>query len=128
MPTALELSQEEWQSYIDAALRRSLPSELTPAQLREREELIFRARQVSDQLKARFGAKRVVLFGSVLDPIWFAASSDVDLAVEGLAPDRFWEAWGLAEDVFDDRAVDLIEIETARPSLLRAIERYGIEL
>jgi len=35
-------------------------------------------------LKSRFGARRVVLFGSLAHAAWFAPHSDVDLAVEGL--------------------------------------------
>ena len=128
MPTALELTREGWQPYIDAARRRPAPSKPTAAELRERDQLVDRARQVSEQLKARFGARRGILFGSAVDPVWFDADSDVDLAVEGLAPGVFWQAWGLAEDIIGDRSVDLIEIETARPSLLRSIRRDGLEL
>ena len=52
----------------------------------------------------------------------------MDLAVEGLAADAYWEAWRLAEEIVGDRPVDLIEIETASPSLREGIERYGMEL
>jgi hypothetical protein len=33
----------------------------------------------------------------------------------------------VAEEIIDDRPVDLIELETASPSLLDAIEEYGVE-
>jgi len=40
----------------------------------------------------------------------------------------YWEAWRLAEQMIENRTVDLIDIGTASPSLKRAIERYGVEL
>jgi len=55
-------------------------------------------------------------------------SSDVDLAVEGLAASDYWDAWRLVEDVIRERPVDLVEIERAGEALRQVIERYGIEL
>ncbi|MCG3206967.1 MAG: hypothetical protein FOGNACKC_00567 [Anaerolineae bacterium] len=127
MPTALELSREEWKSYIDAARRRKPPS-LSVAQEQQRQQLVDRARRVAAELKRRFGAKRVILFGSVAKAEWFASDSDVDLAVEGVPTDDYWEAWRLAEEMMRDKPVDLIELETAKPSLVEAIHRYGLEL
>ena len=79
-------------------------------------------------LKARFGVRRVVLFGSLAHAAWFVPDSDVDLAVEGLAGDDYWRAWRQIEEIIGDRPVDLIEIEMAGESLRRAIQRYGVEL
>lgn len=128
MPTALELTREEWQPYIDAARERKPPPELTRVERQERKQLMARVRKVSAVLKARFGVRRVIVFGSLANADWFTPDSDVDLAVEGLAVDDFWKAWRLAEEIIADRPVDLIEIETAKESLLHAIQRYGIEL
>jgi predicted nucleotidyltransferase len=101
---------------------------LAPAERRERARLLSRVREAAEALKARFGARRVVLFGSLAHAAWFVPDSDVDLAVEGLAGGDYWRAWRLVEEVIGDRLVDLIEIETAGESLRRAIERYGVEL
>jgi predicted nucleotidyltransferase len=101
---------------------------LTPTDRRERVRLLDRVREAADALKARFGARRVVLFGSLAHAAWFIPDSDVDLAVEGLKGDAYWEAWRLTEEVIGDRSVDLIEIEMAGESLRRAIQRYGVEL
>src|SRR5574341_1743645 len=128
MPTALELTREEWQPYIEAARRRPPPPGPTPAEERERTQLMARVQEVSAALKARFGVRRVMVFGSLANPDWFSPDSDVDLAVEGLAVEHFWAAWRLAEEIIADRPVDLIEIETAQASLLQAIQRYGIEV
>jgi len=45
-----------------------------------------------DVLVERYGAKRVVLFGSLARGR-FAPGSDIDLAVEGIAPDDYFAAW-----------------------------------
>ncbi|HIC95908.1 TPA: DNA polymerase [Candidatus Bipolaricaulota bacterium] len=128
MPTALELTREGWKSYLKAVRHRPAPPEPTLAERRERERLLARIREAAAALKARFGVRRVVLFGSLAHEAWFVPDSDVDLAVEGLAGDDYWAAWRLVEEVIGDRLVDLIEIEVAGESLRRAIERYGVEL
>lgn len=128
MPTALELKREGWQSYLKAG--RSHPSRpgLTPAERRAREQLLKRVHEAAALLKNRFGVQRVLLFGSLAHQAWFAPDSDVDLVVEGLPADDYWQAWRLAEEIVQDRPVDLIEIETASESLRQAIQRYGVEL
>jgi len=68
-----------------------------------------------------------VLIGSLAQETGPSAS-DVDLAVQGLAGDDYWEAWRMVEDIIKDRPVDLIDIETAGESMLRTIAHYGIEL
>ena len=128
MPTALELTREGWRSYLEAARRRPTPPEVTPAERRAREQLLDRVREAAAVLKARYGARRVVLFGSLAHAAWFMPDSDVDLAVEGLAGDDYWRAWRLVEEIIGDRPVDLIEIEMVSESLKRAIQRHGIEL
>ena len=128
MPTALELTREEWQPYIAAARRRISLPELTPYEQEKRERLLARAREAAAQLKTRFGVQKVVLLGSLASEEWFSLKSDVDLAVRGLKAVDYWEAWALVEEVIGDRPVDLIEIETARASLQRSIELFGLEL
>ena len=128
MSTALELSRNDWKTYLKAASTRAALPDLTPEELRERERLLGRIKEAAALVKGRFGAKKVVLFGSLAHAGWFVHDSDVDLAVEGLAGDDYWKAWGLVEKIVKDRPVDFIDIETARESLKRAIERYGIEL
>jgi predicted nucleotidyltransferase len=128
MPTALELTREQWQPYIEAARQRPAPPEITQAEQQQREQLLVRVRQVAAELKSRFNTNRVILFGSLTQADWFTAGSDVDLAVEGLTAADYWQAWRLAEEMIEHRSVDLIEIETAKESLRRAIMRYGMEL
>ena len=128
MPTALELTSTGWKRYLEAPRRRPAPPKTTAAERRTRERLLALVRQAAGLLKSRFGVRRVVLFGSLADEVWFRADSDVDLAVEGLSAEDYWDAWRLVEDVIRERPVDLIEIEGAGEALRQMIERYGIEL
>lgn len=128
MPTVLELTSAERKCYLEAAGRHPAPPALTPAEQLARERLLSRIREAAALLKSRFSVQRVILFGSLAHAAWFAPDSDVDLAVEGLRGQTYWQAWQLLEGVIHDRPVDVIEIETAGESLRRAIQRYGEEL
>ena len=128
MATALELNREGWKGYIEAARQRLGPPGLSRSEQMDCEQLLEKAREAASMLKSRFEVKRVVLFGSLAHRAWFSSDSDVDLAVEGLEGSAYWEAWRAVEEILDDRSIDLVEIETARPSLQQAIRRHGIEL
>ena len=128
MVTALDLTREGWKSCLKAARLRPAPAGLMPAEQREREQILGRVREAAAVLKSRFGARRAVLFGSLAHAAWFAPDSDVDLAVEGLVGEDYWQAGREIEAIVEDRPVDLIEVEMAGESLRRAIERYGVEL
>lgn len=128
MATALELTREGWQPYLKGTRRSSPPAPLAASDRAERERLFGLVRKAADLLKSRFRVRRVILFGSLARTESFYAKSDVDLAVEGLSGDDYWEAWRMMEEIIADRPVDLIDVETVTPSVLKAIERYGIEL
>lgn len=128
MPTARELSRQEWKRYAESAARRGEPLELTAEEQQAREQLLARVRTAAALLKTRFAVRRVVLFGSLAHAAWLIPDSDVDLVVGGLAGKDYWQAWRMVEEVIRDRLVDLIEIEAVGESLRRAIARYGVEL
>ena len=128
MPTALELSRKGWKHYVEAASRRSEPVVVRPEVEETRKQLLTRVHKAAAALKSHFAVRRVVVFGSLAHPTWFMPDSDVDLAVEGLAPKDYWQAWRMVEEIIGDRPVDLVEIEAARGSLRQAIERDGIDL
>ena len=127
MPTALELGPEKWKSYVEASRRRSRMGK-TEHETGERERILNRVRQVATLLKKRFGAKKVILFGSMAHQAWFVPDSDLDLAVEGVRAEDYWKAWEAAEEMFPDMPVDLIDVESATESLKKAIYRYGVLL
>ena len=128
MPTAYELKPEERQAYINVARQRNLPLTLTPEEHQVYDALIRRIKKASAELKQRFKVQRVILFGALAHKAWYRPDADVDLAVEGLNSQDYWKAWRLAEEIIDDRLVELIDIETASEPLQRAIQRTGIAL
>lgn len=128
MTLALDLTPTDLKRYRDAARRRAASRTLTPADAAARDDLLKRVRSAAAILRTRYGAKRVILFGSLAHEAWYIADSDVDLAVEGLTGDAIWRAWRAVEEIVGDRPVDLVEVETARESLRNAIERTGVLL
>ncbi len=84
------------------------------------------ARECARILKERFGASRVVLFGSMLETERLTPHSDIDLAVRGLKPEELFRA-GAAIERGHGFTVDLVEAPKAKPYILKAIER-GMEL
>jgi predicted nucleotidyltransferase len=128
MPTALELGPEGWAPYAKAVPKGSSLILKTEPERRERERLLSLVRQVAELLKSRFGAKKVILFGSMAHEAWFASDSDIDLAVEGIKAEDYWRAWEAAEALIADRSVDFIDVESASASLKESIERYGVIL
>lgn len=127
MPTALDLTSAELKKYKGALQRQTGPPALTQAQRAERSRLLRRVAEAANLLKSKFGARRVILFGSLAHQAWFVPDSDVDLAVEGLAGD-YWQAWRSVEEIIHERPVDFIELEMASSSLKKSIQRYGLEL
>jgi len=84
------------------------------------------AQKAATVLKEEFGAKRVVLFGSMLDPEHMTWHSDIDLAVWGMRSEHYLRA-GAAAEKGHHFSVDLIDAESAPIHLLNAIHQ-GIEL
>lgn len=97
--------------------------------LAERRQRAQRVAQTAAKiLKERFGASRVVLFGSVAHGQGFHAESDIDLAVEGIAMADFWRAWAALDAVDPSFEINLIAIDEAKPSLRAVIETEGVDL
>lgn len=91
----------------------SLPSASSVLNAR-RKALVARARAearaVADLLVRDFGAKRVLLFGSLVRGAPFGRNSDIDLAVEGLDPDDLFRAVGRALGL-SDFSIDVKPLE-----------------
>ncbi len=84
--TALDLSPQQWQSYHQATIP---PYQADLERWRRGWQL---ARVLANLLRQQFGATRVAVFGSLNSPDWFDAHSDLDLAVWGIHPTRFYQA------------------------------------
>lgn len=118
--TALELSKKEWQAYRPGSRIVEEPNQ-------DRLDRAWDvARTAADLLRERFGATRIVAFGSLAHDEWFTRWSDIDLAAWGIAPDAFFRAVAAVTGLSAEFKVDLVDPHDCRPELRRAIEREGV--
>lgn len=86
------------------------------------------ARQAANLLKESYGAKKVAVFGSLVDRSRFTPWSDVDLAAWGIPDHRFYAAVAGVTGISRDFKVDLVDAAECKDSLRKAIESEGIEI
>ncbi|MGB9777646.1 MAG: nucleotidyltransferase family protein [Anaerolineae bacterium] len=85
---------------------------------RRREEALRAAEACATLLRERFGARRVVLFGSLAGDLPEHDFSDIDLAVEGLPPEDFFRAYSACWNLMPPGLMlDLVPLESASPEL-----------
>ncbi|MFQ6014651.1 MAG: nucleotidyltransferase family protein [Anaerolineae bacterium] len=126
MSSALELTPEKIAAYRATARRRREQEQ--PAIARRREQAWVVARRAAKLLREQFNVTRVVAFGSLAHGACFTRWSDVDIAAWGIAPEDTFRAIGAVMDMDGEIEVNLVDVNTCRPSLLTAIERDGVEL
>ncbi len=86
-----------------------------------------RARGAAEVLR-RFGATRVLAFGSLTRAGRYDARSDIDLAEEGIRDEEFWRAYAEATEAADDFELDVVDVAHCPPELRAAILREGVPL
>lgn len=86
------------------------------------------AKEAAALLKKAYGAKKVVVFGSLAHRSSFTRWSDIDLAAWGIPDDRFYAAVGAVTGLSPEFKVDLVDPTVCRESLRRAAESEGIEV
>ena len=110
--------------------RRAPPAGASPAAA-DRAAALAAARRAADLLVRRYGARRVYLFGSLAGTgsVLFHSTSDIDLAVEGLPGEVFWQAL-VAVDALMPRGhrADVSELESVRPYIKEAVLERGMLL
>lgn len=121
--TALEMSPDEWRQYqpFRSDKKISLPY---GAQAMQAKRV---ASSLALELRNRFGAKKVVLFGSLARGE-FSGRSDIDLAVWGIPPGEFYRAVAFASGYSKTWEVDLVDIEDCSQTLKGNIEQEGVVL
>ena len=122
----IELTPERLAHYRRGALQRLAREQHDIA--RRRDAAWQMARRAAELLRQDFGASRVVAFGSLAHGAWFGERSDIDLAVEGIAPEAFWRAWCALDRLGTDFEFDLVPFETASPRLKAGLDREGVAL
>lgn len=124
--TALDLTPEQLHAYHPA--RRAAGAVENPSTDDRWKRAREVARQAASLLRDRFGATRVVVFGSLTRRTWFTARSDIDLAVWGIPPEHFYRAAGAVCSLSSEFDVDLVDPDACPPAIYRNIEREGIDL
>jgi predicted nucleotidyltransferase len=73
-------------------------------------------------ISKKFGAKKVLLFGSCLEDI--ASAQDIDIAVSGIKPREFFKYYGKVSMALDDE-VDIVDLDDIREHLYKRILSKG---
>lgn len=116
------LTDEELEGYVAGWRRRD--EEAAARAIAWRTDVRARVVRAVELLVQRFGATRVVLFGSLARDS-ATPGSDVDLLVEGLSADTFWDAAAAVDRVLMDVPVDLVPAQFARPEVLERARQEG---
>jgi len=122
----ISITPEQMAVYRATAQQRQ--HEKLQSQVRRQERGLEVARLGAKLLKKKYGAKRVVLFGSLLDLKKMHENSDVDIAVWGIEERQYLRALAELLDLDPNFSVDLIEAEYAQPRILETVNTVGIEL
>ncbi|MDZ7364092.1 MAG: nucleotidyltransferase domain-containing protein [candidate division KSB1 bacterium] len=113
----------DYSPYIEGLKRRE--AERKASLEKRRQKALVVAQQIAEMLRRDFDAKEIYLFGSALRPGEFHAHSDIDLAAEGIAPERYFSAVGRALMMSDEFSVDLLDFSECLPELKTVICRRG---
>lgn len=89
-----------------------------------REQALEIAARAAEMLQTRFGATRVIVFGSARGDTPWHKGSDLDLAVEGVHGETYWQARrAIRQLVPCSLEFDLVPLEKAHPNLRARILR-----
>ena len=103
---------------------RKSPGKISTARQQAAKEI---AESLTNILKERFHASKVMLFGSAARED-FSPWSDIDLAVWGISCSDYFMAVAYTSGYSNIFKVDLVDAEDCSPSLLQHVTQNGIEL
>lgn len=86
------------------------------------------AKRAAQILRKSFEAKRVVLFGSLVENGGFTQWSDIDLAAWGIPPQQFYAAVAAVTALSNEFKIDLVDAEVCPPTLRDVIDSKGKEI
>jgi predicted nucleotidyltransferase len=126
--TALDLGPHERQAYKpDKMITLRTIEEKQKIKNRFQEGWIL-ARKAAKLLKCEFSAEKIFVFGSLLHESSFTLWSDIDLSASGIAADKYYAAVAAVSDLSSSTKIDLVDMESCRPSLRDTILMEGVEL
>jgi uncharacterized protein len=110
------------QKYIDYWRDRQTKQKLESAMLAR--QAWADIQKVAELLRCKFGATRVIVFGSLVRDDRFDAESDIDMAVEGILPEDYFTAMAEVNEV-SHQWVDLKPMESLEPHFLQKVLTMG---
>lgn len=123
--TALDLPPEALKKYRPLEAIRSRRAKLSAEISSRRRRASLAARKAAKLLKSEFGATEVILFGSLARRVGFTRWSDIDLASRGIPSEQYLTAMDTVLHLSPEFKIDLVELETCPPALLKSIEKEG---
>ena len=116
----IEAMKKNWEERIK---RKELEEQKAKA------EALKKAAEISLFLKEKYGADKIILFGSLAWRTKFSSHSDIDLCVVGF-PEKvsYWEALAEAEKMAAPFPLNLVLKENINPRLAAKIEKEGVIL
>ncbi|GAB4461290.1 MAG: hypothetical protein Kow0070_18700 [Anaerolineales bacterium] len=121
--TALDLSPEELKKYRPREFLRKRKAERRAEVAARRRRALRLARKAAKLLKEKFGAKEVLLFGSLARRGGFTRFSDIDLAVRGVKD--YLAAMDAVLYMSPEFKIDLVDLDFCLPALRAEAEREG---
>ena len=122
----MTISEAQFDLYLQGLRQRDAQRKQRLSKRQERARQI--ANSAANVLKTEFGARKVILYGSLAHEAWFRENSDIDLAVTGIPAKLFWRAWVTVARLSTDIEINIIDLADAKQSLVREIELTGVEL
>ena len=123
---ALDISPHQLDQYRRTALRRQ---KARASKMKARMDKGWKlARRAARILREQYHAERVVVFGSLLHETRFTQWSDVDIAAWGIPLEQTFRAIGAIMDLDSALEINLVDVNTCTPSLLKAIEEEAVDL
>jgi len=93
-----------------------------------RRDAMDKAKKIAFMLKEKYGAKRVILFGSIVKSSYLHKGTDIDLLVKGIKSNDFLRAGADAWTISSPFDVDIVPVERADQYLLSRALEEGVEL
>lgn len=115
-----------FQEYLPYARQRWLAEQASWK--RRRQAAWAAARRAAEVLRGQFAGERVLAFGSLVHSGPFDERSDIDLAVAGISPQRFFRAYAAAAAVIGPFEFDLVDLADCQPGLRAVILEEGVPL
>lgn len=126
--TALQMTPDEWKRYKHSFQAGRGISGCPAAAQGNREKALQTAKHAARVLREHFGAKRVIVFGSLATDIGFTEFSDIDLAAWGIPFNEYYRAVAAVTGFSERYKIDLVDPELCRESIKKAILEQGMEL